>query len=151
MRLAELAITLMPLYEKATDPNDVFYNSSYAQTFLSACAASAKLGLDKRAQKDMPSGYDRKKSERNLKRADKFVTDKGLPDVEFTDAISLIQNAIVLAWKLRDRDEGGLPESLPNADILSFQKLRALLGVEPKYETNLQLKSTSLIPTAKKL
>ena len=58
MRFAEMSISLMDLYKKASDPNDASYNPTGAKTFLDGCAAAAKLGLDKRAQKEMPPEYD---------------------------------------------------------------------------------------------
>ena len=104
----------------------------FRSTFLDGCAAAAKLGLDKRAQKEMPPEYDWKKSERSLKKAERFAADEGVTNVNFCDALKLIREAIILAWRLRNSDEGDLPTSLPSAEALSFQKLSALLGIEAK-------------------
>lgn len=131
MLLSELTSSLIMLFEKSSDAsNDAFFDPTNAKIFLKACMASAQLGLNSKAQKKLKPGFDRGKSERHLKEGRKLGLDNNIPDVSLGEAINLLIRGINLAWELQERDSGELPDSLPVADALRFDKLYTLYGVE---------------------
>jgi len=135
MLLSELTSSFTVLFEKSSDiSNDAFSDTANAQTFLKACAAAAQLGLDPKAQKNLKPNFDRSKSERHLAEGRKLGLAKGIPDVHPKDAIDLLVSGINLAWELREKDNGELPDSLPTADTLTFNKFCSLFGVQGRAE-----------------
>lgn len=137
MRFAELSFSLEELHRKVADPASALHNPEEAQTFLYACAAATKLGLDRKAQENMPPNYEWEKSEQGLEKSKQYAISKGVADIEFGGTINLIRLAVVSAWRLREQYEGNisqadgneLPDSLPGAETLTFRKLSASLGI----------------------
>jgi hypothetical protein len=132
MRFAELSISFIKLQKKTADSNDKLYNPAHAQTFLDACAATAKFGLESGAQENMPPDYDWKKSERSLKEAEHFGKTAGAANVEVRDGFNFIREAIILAWELRDTKEDKRFRLLPKPAALSFQDMGDIMGVQAK-------------------
>lgn len=146
MLLSELTSSLTVLFEKSSDTsNDTFFAASSAQIFLKACVAAAHLGLDSKAQKKLKPGFDRRKSEGHLKEGKKLGSANNISNVQPSVALELLVMGINLAWELREKDNGELPDSLPSANTLTFNKLYALFGVQGRAGANSP--TISKIPT----
>lgn len=133
MRLSGLTTSLGKLFEKASNKHSPFYDPSHAQIFLQACAAAAQLGLDNRAQKNIRSGFDYNKAEENLTKGKNLGLAHNLsPLAEASAALDVLFKGVNLAWDLREKDQGELPNTLPSISELKFKKFVSLFSEEGK-------------------
>jgi hypothetical protein len=151
--LSGVSTSLGELFKKAADPsNPRFHNPSHAQTFRRACAAAAQLGRDERVK--LKPGPDYDKAVRHLREGEILCKDRDLPAPEPGkdrdlpapepgEAFQHLYEGVRLAWELRGKDNGKLPDSLPDFTDLRFRELKGLFGVAGEPEA----RTTSVIKT----
>ncbi|HKQ04118.1 MAG TPA: hypothetical protein VJ464_03220 [Blastocatellia bacterium] len=139
MVLSGLTSSLGKLFEKTGDPSNIrFYDTSAMVIFIKACAGAAQLGLDGRAHRNLKPMFDLEESKNHLREGRKLGAENGVGALSSIEALQSIREGINLAYVLQTKDEGELPDSLPDPNTLKFQDLENLLGINEKSDARHQ-------------
>jgi hypothetical protein len=137
MELASLATAFSKSFLKTAD------NSSYSNIFKKATEGVFKLAFHDKAKRniDFPEINEFKKfnihnTERNLQTAFEKVNGNDVSKISLDDAFQSVLEGINLAWKLCEIERANLPESLPAAPDLKFDKLKKIFGIKTDNSRN---------------
>lgn len=137
MELASLATAFSKSFLKTV------HNKSHSDIFKKATEGAVRLGFDKKAKKniDFPEmsefrNFNVSDTERNLQIALEKVKGDGDSKISLEDAFQFVLDGINLAWELCEIGRETLPESLPNAPDLKFNKLKKLFGIKENESEN---------------
>lgn len=136
MLLSEMTSAFGNLYRETVDPHQPeLFDQSNAQTFLQACVAAARLGLNEKAQKHLRDDYNKSKSEAYLVKGRQLSLEHGLDNIEPNQAINWLLTGLKLAWKLKEKDLikqqdsiASFPSSLIDFNALEFKNLYKLFA-----------------------
>ncbi len=135
MELAALATAFSNSYLKTIS------NEADSIVFKKAAEGAVRLGSDEKANKhiDFPEITEFRKfnyhdNKKNLQIALNKVKSDDVSKINLENAFQAILDGINLAWKLCEVDRENLPESLPNAPDLNFNKLKKMFGIKTKPE-----------------
>ncbi len=150
MELAALATAFSNSYLKTIS------NEVDPIVFKKATEGAVRLGSDKKANKhiDFPEITEFRKfnypdNNKNLQIALNKVKSDDVSKISLEDAFQSILDGINLAWELCEVDREKLPESLPNAPDLNFNKLKKMFGIriiEARQEVDISTKESEQTP-----
>ncbi len=138
MRFASLATAFSKSFIKsiADEKQSIIFKRATEGVFKLSFGEGKKK-IDERAKKviDFPNFNDYKrfdfiKTEDYLNSALHKVQSNDVSKISLDEAFQAILNGINLAWELCEVDREYLPESLPNAPNLNFNKLKKMFGIK---------------------